>query len=67
MIQIEVNGQEWAVPEQITVAQLLEQLGLANRPVAVEINGELVPRGEHAKRQLVRGDRVEIVTLVGGG
>jgi thiamine biosynthesis protein ThiS len=49
------------------VAQLLEQLGLAKQYVAVEVNLRLVPRPQHAQHALQTGDRVEIVTLTGGG
>lgn len=66
-MDISVNGQPHHVPEGVTVAALLELLGLAGKPVAVEINLELVPKPKHAARQLGSGDRVEIVTLVGGG
>jgi len=66
-VQIVVNGQTRQVPEQITVAELLEQLKLAGRHVAVEVNMELVPRQQHPERKLSEGDCVEIVTLVGGG
>ena len=48
-------------------SSLRAELGLADRPVAVEVNLELVPRRLHADRPLAEGDRVEIVTLVGGG
>lgn len=50
-----------------TVADLLADLQLRPQLVAVEINEQLVPRAHHAERQLAEGDRVEIVTLVGGG
>ena len=50
-----------------TVAWLVEQLGFEPRYLAVERNRELVPRREHAGCMLVEGDRLEIVTLVGGG
>jgi len=66
-MEITVNAQTRQVPEQLTVAALLEQLGLGGRPLAVEVNGEVVPRQRHAERRLASGDRVEIVTLVGGG
>ncbi len=66
-VKITVNGQPRVVPDQITVAQLLEQLQLADRYVAVEVNLQLVPRQQHAQRKLAEDDRVEIVTLVGGG
>jgi thiamine biosynthesis protein ThiS len=66
-MQITINGQSHEVAETISVAQLIEQLHLAGKPLAVEVNLELVPRQHHAGRGLADGDRVEIVTLVGGG
>ncbi|HEX5500519.1 MAG TPA: sulfur carrier protein ThiS, partial [Thermomicrobiales bacterium] len=50
-----------------TVAALLGELGLEPKQVAVEVNLELVPRGRHAEHALAAGDRLEVVTLVGGG
>ncbi len=64
---ITVNGQSRQVPEGTTLAALLEQLGLAGRPLAVEVNLQLIPRQQHEDYRLQPGDRVEIVTLVGGG
>jgi thiamine biosynthesis protein ThiS len=66
-VQIVVNGQPREAPPGATVASLLETLGLDPRQLAVERNLELVPRGEHARTELAPGDRLEIVTLVGGG
>ena len=66
-MQITVNGEPRQVAENTTVAALLEELNLAGRPVAVEVNLELVPRAAHADHCLSDGDRLEIVTLVGGG
>ncbi|MGD9127698.1 MAG: sulfur carrier protein ThiS [Planctomycetia bacterium] len=51
----------------MTVAALLAELNMADRPVAVEVNRELVTRAEHESCPLNEGDIVEIVTLVGGG
>jgi sulfur carrier protein len=62
-----VNGEERAVAEGTTVAGLLADLGLSRQHVAVEANREIVPRTEHALRVLAAGDRLEIVTFVGGG
>ncbi|HEX3870947.1 MAG TPA: sulfur carrier protein ThiS [Pirellulales bacterium] len=62
-----VNGEARNVPEQTSVAALLEQLDLAKRPVAVELNLSLVPRAQHEQQLLAEGDRLEVVTLVGGG
>ena len=66
-IQIQVNGESRQVDRQTTMAQLLDAMGLDNRQLAVECNLQLVPRGEHASKQLAEGDQLEIVTLVGGG
>ncbi len=66
-MEIVVNGQPHRLAAPVTVAQLLEELGLAGKLVAVEVNLELVPRPRHAKHRLRDGDRLEIVSLVGGG
>ena len=66
-MQICVNGEPREVEAGITVAQLLAQLQMQPRYLAVERNFELVPRGRHAEAVLVDGDQLEIVTLVGGG
>jgi thiamine biosynthesis protein ThiS len=66
-MEITINGQRREVAEGVTVAALLEQLGLANKYVAVERNLQIVPRARHAQEPLAPGDRLEIVTLVGGG
>jgi thiamine biosynthesis protein ThiS len=66
-MEIIVNGQPRRIDEGATVAALLVELGLDPRQLAVERNLELVPRAEHAATKLEPGDRVEVVTLVGGG
>jgi sulfur carrier protein len=66
-MQVIINGEAREVAEAITVAALVEQLGLAGKPLAVEVNLDLVPRQQHASRALAAGDKLEIVTLVGGG
>ncbi|MBN2216334.1 MAG: sulfur carrier protein ThiS [Pirellulales bacterium] len=66
-MQITLNGQPRDVAPGTSIAALLEELQLAGRPVAVEVNLELIPRGQHAAHLLAEGDRLEIVTLVGGG
>jgi thiazole synthase len=67
MFTFTVNDEARTLPEPLTVAQLLERLGYDRRRVAVEVNRELVPSARHASHTLAPGDRVEIVTLVGGG
>jgi sulfur carrier protein len=64
---ITVNGQAREVGAEATIAGLLDEFNLANKPVAVEVNLELVPRQRHTQHRLAEGDRLEIVTLVGGG
>jgi sulfur carrier protein len=66
-MQVTVNGQPRQIADGATVAALLDELQLAGKPVAVEINLELCPRQRHAQHRLAEGDRLEIVTLVGGG
>jgi thiamine biosynthesis protein ThiS len=66
-MEITVNGLPRVIDEHATVASLLELLGLESRQLAVERNLELVPRNRHAETQLLAGDRLEVVTLVGGG
>ena len=66
-MKVTVNSQEVEVPGEASVADLVMQLGLSGRPVAVERNRELVPRSQHAAAHLAEGDRLEIVTAVGGG
>ena len=66
-IQVSVNGEPLRVPSGSTVADILRQLSLDRARVAVEHNQRVVPRGEHASLRLNHGDRLEIVTFVGGG
>jgi thiamine biosynthesis protein ThiS len=66
-IQVSVNGEALRVPSGSTVADVLRQLSLDRARVAVEHNLRVVPRAEHASLRLNHGDRLEIVTFVGGG
>lgn len=66
-MQITVNGQPRQVADATTVRDLLSVLNVRVEHCAVEVNLELVPRTRHAERLLREGDRLEIVTLVGGG
>ena len=67
VLQVVVNGEPREVGEGATVASLLGDLALAGQPVAVERNLEIVPKSAHAATVLQDGDRIEIVTMVGGG
>jgi sulfur carrier protein len=66
-IDVVVNGQPRALSAGTTVAALIAELGLAGRRVAVERNREVIPRAQHETAVLGPGDRIEIVTFVGGG
>ena len=66
-MDITLNGQPLPLPDQTTLAALLEAQHLAQRRVAVEINGEIIPRSRHAEHMLAAGDKVEIVHALGGG
>jgi sulfur carrier protein len=66
-MEIRLNGAQRAVPARCSIAELLEDAGLGGRRVAVEVNGEIVPRGQHGERLLAEGDHVEIVHALGGG
>jgi sulfur carrier protein len=66
-MQVEVNGQRRDVAEDATIESLLREMKIAVPHVAVERNLEVVPRAQHAETRLCAGDRLEVVTLVGGG
>ena len=63
---LEVNG-ESKKTDAGTVADLLQELGLAGQAVAVEVNQAVVPKKQHDQSPLSDGDKIELVTLVGGG
>lgn len=66
-MEITVNGSTRVYEAPLAVAELLQKMALAGKKVAVERNGEIVPRGAHASTMLSQGDRLEIVVAVGGG
>ena len=66
-LELIVNGCPRRVDGPATVAQLLMQLGMPERGIAVELNSQIVPKMRHAEQALAAGDRLEIVSLVGGG
>lgn len=67
MIQVTINGHTETLAEGTSMLALLEHKALAGKRVAVERNGEIVPKGRHAETLLADGDRLEIVVAVGGG
>jgi len=66
-VTVTVNGEARRAEAGSTLLRLVEALGFAGRPIAVEIDGEVVPRPRLGERVLGGGERIEIVTFVGGG
>ena len=66
-MEIVLNGQPRSLDGPVNIAELIESLGFTGKRIAVERNGEIVPRGRHADVVLTDGDRLEIVVAVGGG
>jgi thiamine biosynthesis protein ThiS len=62
-----VNGEGKELAAGASVADLVRELGLERTPCAVEVNKRLVPKPKHGEQALGAGDRIEVVTLVGGG
>ena len=62
-----VNGSAFAVPDGTSLTQLIDLMQLAGKRLAVELNGQIVPRSAHAQTALKTDDRVEIVQAIGGG
>lgn len=67
MIAITINGEPREFDAVMSVSQLLEQLELTGKKIALERNGEIVPRSQFGEQRLADGDRLEIVVAVGGG
>ena len=67
MISVLINGAARQFDTPVNVATLLEQMQLGGKRIAVECNGEIIPRGQFDQRLLATGDRLEIVVAVGGG
>lgn len=67
MAEIRINGESRNVEQGITIAQLIDELGLPSKRIAVEHNGEVVGRQRWQEVGLSDGDRLEVVHFVGGG
>jgi sulfur carrier protein len=66
-MNILLNGEPRRVPDNITAAQLVENLGLTGKRLAMEVNQEIVPRSTYQEHVINPDDRVEIVQAIGGG
>jgi len=64
---LRVNGQSHSVPAAATVQALLDELGIADQRLAVEVNEQVIPRSEYATTPLEAGDQVEVIRAIGGG
>ena len=67
LIDLIINGESRSFPPPLTLAQLVDSLSLVGKRIAIERNGEIVPRSLYAETLLVDNDRLEIVVAVGGG
>ena len=67
MIEVSVNGEPRRILPDATVAALLDEMQLTGKRLAVERNGEIVPKSRHEATTLLAGDKLEIVVAVGGG
>ena len=66
-MNIRVNGDTLTLPDSSTLADLISLQGLGGRRIAIERNGEIVPRSRYGEVVLADGDRLEVVVAVGGG
>ena len=67
MVEVMINGSPRRLERPLPVSELIRSMALAGRKIAVEKNGEIVPRSAHASTLIADGDRLEIVVAVGGG
>ena len=66
-LHLRINGAERRFDPPLTIQRLVGELGMEGKRVAIERNGEIVPRSRYAEVQLADGDRLEVVVAVGGG
>ena len=67
MITVSINGEPRRFPQAISIAAFIEEMGLTGKRIALERNGEIVPRSTFATQQLADGDRLEVVVAFDGG
>ncbi len=66
-MKVVVNGEDRNAQEGLTLEELVRELSLEGRPIAVELNRRVVPKDRYSSTRLAEGDALEIVSLVGGG
>ncbi|MBX3640509.1 MAG: sulfur carrier protein ThiS [Nitrosomonas sp.] len=67
MIQLTINGEVRQLHQSMNIEQFIDQNNLQGKRIAIERNGEIVPRSQYAEQYLVDGDQLEVVVAVGGG
>jgi sulfur carrier protein len=67
MIQVTINGVAREFSAALNFSELVGELGLAGKRIAIERNGEIVPKSRYTDTQLTHGDKLEVVVAVGGG
>ena len=67
MITLRINGEPRQFPAPLSIAELVAALDLTGKRIAIEVNGDIVPRSQHDAARVADGDRLEIVVAVGGG
>jgi sulfur carrier protein len=66
-MHILINGKAAQIPESLNALELIQKLDLADKRIALEVNGEIVPRSTHGSYRFKAGDKVEVVHAIGGG
>jgi sulfur carrier protein len=67
VISVSINGSPSTFDRPLSITELLEQMQLGGKRIALERNGEIVPRGQFNQQMLADGDKLEVVVAVGGG
>ena len=67
MISVSINGTAQQFDKPISISALIEHMQIGNKRIAIERNGEIVPRGQFSQQMLADGDKLEVVVAVGGG
>ena len=67
MLEVIVNGENRSFSGSVSVSQLIQDMKLQGKRIAIEINGEIVPASQHASHLICNDDRIEIVGAIGGG
>jgi sulfur carrier protein len=67
MLDVIINGENRSFPASISVSELIQDMDLQGKRIAIEINGEIVPASQHSSHLLSNHDRIEIVGAIGGG